>query len=413
MILLPKGDLCGIRNRYFLNPFYLFGTIWAFIVLFYRLSLFTIYPGLSTNSFFFFAALIVGSFILGYLFDRCVLKKLSRELIRFYVAKPPLPLFFACLAFAVLGLALNRSFPLMRVLSGDIHSYGSFEIPYFNTFYVSLYVILNLRASMSLFYGEKKHRLLSSLMVAYVYFYFFLLYSRGMILYCLAMTMLVFLSRVKLNPARVLAVFLLVLFVAYLFSGFGNLRNGSSWSDASIVCGLAGLKGEHSYLTPFAGAVVYAETPLGNLLYNAPLPHQLTVEKLLYILLPDFLAKRLFPDLKLTLELPSPALTVGTMFAQAVTAGGTIGILIQYLEMALLFFVLPLATRKNTDLSLMVTLNLSVISIFTVFDNLLLLWGFSFSIVLLFFVSFFYHGRHKIRKEVYQVYEMVCVNRSL
>jgi len=412
MIDLSKNATCGIRNRFFLNPFYLFGTIWALSCLGYTQSLFSIYPSIDPDNFFFFAILVCISFLLGLVFDRCVLKKLNLSFALTYFAKPPVYLFFLCLLFVAVGFAINKSFPVVNVLAGNIHSYGKFEIPYFNTFYVSLFVILNLRASLCFVYGQKKYRGFCLAMIAFVYFYFLLLYSRGMVLYCLVSSVLAFVSKIKLTPFRVILIVIAAVFTAYIFSGLGNLRNGSAWSDSSVVMSLSAMRDDSSYLSPFAGAISYAETPLGNLLYNIPRAQELTLEKALYILLPDFVSKRLFPDIALTMSLPSPALTVGTMFAQSAVAGGLAGILLQFGEMCILFFLLPWLTKKKPDISLMITLNLSAISVFSVFDNLLLLWGFSFSIVLLFAVSFFYHPRNKI-KEVYSIYGLLCSNGTI
>lgn len=398
-----------IKNRFVLNPFYWFGAIWLLVLLLFLFPFFTNYPPLEVGTFSFFLLLIAVSFVLGRVFDKKILRRLNFTLRFFDLTTPTRILFLISLFCIALGFAINKTFPLIEVLKGSIHNYGDFEIPYLNTFYVSVIVVLNLAASINFTYFRKKE---SILLVLYSLFFFFLLFSRGMMIYLAMQTAVVILSRIKLRKVYVPILLALVLVGNFLFNGLGNIRNGSSWFDSTIMMDLASFNPSlRNTLSGFSWLISYAETPLGNLLANLQKPDNSWIE-LVYSILPDFISTRLFSGVSIEFLLPNPVLTVGTMFMSGAKAFGYLGVLIVFAEMCAVFFFGPYLLRNRPRELFLLVPNLVAISILSIFDNILLLWGFSFSLILICCIALFDKNRLSLSQGG-QAYVCLCLDRSL
>lgn len=382
-----------MKKSVFFNPFYLFSISWAIVFAGYLFSFFTKYPSYTTADIFLFLIIIISSFIFGKIHAKTKITKPSLTTIdKLKLDKSTRILFFITLIFVFVGLAINKHFPIYRVLVlGDSSAYGDFQIPHFNTIYIALFIILSIESSIGLFYGNKKRRKVYFFYLVYTYIYFLLLYSRGMIIYLACGTAIVWLSKWKKSLKNVLLLLFFIFVAAVGFNILGNIRNGSSWNDSTILKNLVSWNKKYDSIDFLSHFISYMETPIGNLVFQVSQPIN-SFRQLLNSLLPDFIANRTMStnaSLSIAPPLVNPAITASTAFSKAAWSYGYFGVLLSFVEIMLSFFVLPKLVRTNLS-KFLISVNLGMIAVLTPFDNLLLLWGFSFSLLVIIFIDLIY-----------------------
>lgn len=408
-ILGPKE----LKTRFFLDPFYIFATIWAAILLIHSLNLNTVYPPLTWQLWLFFLVVIMTSFIFGYLYDRFYLRHFSLVLLR--KDKPSYFLMVGCvLAFLLAVYANDRTLPLMGVLHGNPYAYNHFGIPTFTPMAVSFTLALNAVSSVKLMYG-REHRLGNLIGVLVAFMIFFLSYSRGCLIVAGLTFAFVFFSRYRFSWVSILAIIILGILAMLAFNAFGNLRQQYAWNDSTYIMHLSGFRYPNSILRHFSWSLVYIDTPLGNLAYNYKnVPPTYDIKGLLSQLLPDALGKRLFPGYDSALELAQPALTVSSFWAGGYKFYGLLGMAVQYIEGVLVIFLLGKLTRDNTKLFLSVSAGMTMLCALTFFDNTFTYSGFAFFVVLL-VLSRIYKGKDNLSYDLNQTINAVilCVAEEL
>lgn len=376
-----------LRNKFFLNPFYIFSFIWTIIVLLYSLNILTIYPRMPAKLLLFFVSIILMSLIFGYIYKKRYLSK--SHIVCSINDKPLRMLFFVCLIGFVIEIIYTGSIPLITVLKGDTSTYASFGITSFTFVVVSATIGLEALSSIKWIYG-KKHKKENFLISMFPILRFILVYSRGLLILCLAIIALPFLAKIKITFTKVVA-FLIVLVIGALgFNAFGNLRVGSSWSDSSYIMNITNFNDEYSCLSPFSWVLTYVLSPTGNLAYNVS--NNLAtydMRGVLSQLLPDVLSKRLFSGYTSDIPLPQPGLTVSTMFSGSYKYMGFLGMYLSFFELVLLIFIFTELSKRNDVSFVAIMSSLSIITALCFFDNMIHYSGYSFFLFFIIGYSFF------------------------
>lgn len=375
-----------VKNPTLLNPFYWFAFIWTGILILHSFNIAAIYPQTPFPLFCFLVVVLVASFIFGKFYQEHFLR--SHRFV-FSLEDKPNRIWAFCMIVAMLFQVLYlRMLPIIEVLRGNPAAYQSFTIPQFSFLFVSLTIALNAIASVKLFYGGKRYRNENGAIVLLCWLIFLLSYSRGILIFCAMITAAIGFSRVRFTWKRGVIVLILALLGALLFNIAGNWRQKSAWNDSSYIMRIAGFKEGTEWLSPISWFITYVDTPWGNLCYNyLYVPPTGSVEGLLSQLLPDFLAKRIFPAYSSDLFLVQPGLTVSSMFAGTYKYFGIFGMFLGYLELVAFIFIAAGLVRCKTESFLAITASLSMIAAMSFFSNMVTYSGYSFFILFILLYS--------------------------
>lgn len=370
-----------IKFKEALNPFYWFALTWIVVLLIHCLNLTTIYPALNIEMFLFLSLTIVLSIILGIIFNKKFLIKLS--FINLKKSNPSRILILIGYSLTFLEIIYSKQIPLLNIRS-SMSSYKDFGIPTLSFAITSFFVYLNTLTSAKWVYGNKEERIPNLLILLMINFRFLLVYSRGGILTCLLISFVIWLSKRKFTFKLILLFLALAIIGLYAFNILGNIRMNSKWNDSSKIIQIAHLRSEYYFLKDFSWGLVYIDTPLGNLLYNQQnIPVEYSFQGLLSQLIPDYISKRIWPQYDSSLYLPIENLTVSSMYAGGFKYGGFFGMFLSYLELSVFIFIFAYLCRKNSKHFLACCGGLTIIAAMTFFDNTISFSGSSFYMVYL------------------------------
>ncbi len=370
-----------IKFKEALNPFYWFALTWIVVLLIHCLNLTTIYPALNIEMFLFLSLTIVLSIILGIIFNKKFLIKLT--FINLKNTNPSRILILIGYLLTFLEIIYSKQIPLLNIRS-SMSSYKDFGIPTLSFAITSFFVYLNTLTSAKWVYGNKEERIPNLLILLMINFRFLLVYSRGGILTCLLISFVIWLSKRKFTFKLILLFLALAIIGLYAFNILGNIRMNSKWNDSSKIIQIAHLRSEYYFLKDFSWGLVYIDTPLGNLLYNQQnIPVEYSFQGLLSQLIPDYISKRIWPQYDSSLYLPIENLTVSSMYAGGFKYGGFFGMFLSYLELSVFIFIFAYLCRKNSKHFLACCGGLTIIAAMTFFDNTISFSGSSFYMVYL------------------------------
>ena len=378
-----NGSEKSIKFKLILNPFYIYALIWSFILFIRSFRINKVFPTTPVDLWVFIFLTIVFSIGFGLLFDQYFLKKASKHAFEISGKYPPYFLAIMCLIGFAASIIYSGSLPLIETLGGAAKSYKEFGIPTITPLVICATIGTNAIASVKLFYGKEK-RLANFLIALGCLLMFVLIFSRGAILFCVASSALIAFSKAKFTLKKFIVIIALLLVVSFLFNIFGNIRQQSAWNDSSYIMNLAQFDSNYSWLSNFSWSIIYIDSPLGNLAYNMEYIHYINDgDGLISQLIPDLIAKRIYPDFNSSLYLPTGGLTVSSMYAASYKSFGLFGMTLQYIEMVFIIFICAAIAKRRTETFMAVTAILAVLSAMSFFDNMFMYSGFSFSILVI------------------------------
>ena len=379
-----------IKTRFILNPFLWFTIVWLFVLVLHTFDFTRAYPSTSGKMYGFLIAILLISLGLAVIYHIFFLKKLKHINI---TSKPIwIPIIFAYFIFIVEAI-FSRQVPIISVFLKQT-TYKDFGVPLLSGFMYSFCIFLSLICSLKLVYGEgNKWKNFIALLLAYGRFV--LVYSRGGLILCVLITLLVFLSKRKLSFWWIPALLVLAVVGLWLFNIIGNIRMGYAWNDSSYLLRISQFRKSYYWLKDFSWGIVYLDTPLGNLLYNERYVQPLNdYNGLISQLFPSVISERLFPNYDSTLTLAIPNLTVSSMFAGGYKYYGYVGMVVIYIEMVLIVLVSSLLCKKESFALLGSSAFLSLLCAMSFFDNMFYSSGNSFALIyLIIYIYFFYKKR--------------------
>lgn len=357
-----------------LNPFFLYSLTWIGTILLYNFEISKLYPKLSKDLLVFIYFSIFISILLGIFYRIKIKKNINLNLIgKKYLLE--YILIFLCL---IIEFIYVGKIPLIETILKTGYTYMDFKgIKTFHVVVLTYNFYLTLCAFNDFQYTkEKKYLLFCNLgLIPYIF-----LYTRGpflMLCICLFFIWLFY----NYNLKTIIKIFFLGIVFLYIFGITGNIRHYYRWNDTRMIKEIAKIKIEKNILDPFIWSYVYITSPLGNLQYNINNFESLYNVKSFISenLLPDAISKRVDYE-KANPKLMTDVLTVSTTYVSSYLYYGKIGMVISFLiylffEIIYLFFL-----RKSkyyvTGLSLV-----SILNIFSIFDNMFVFSGLSFCLV--------------------------------
>lgn len=366
-----------------MNFCYWYAIIWSAILFFYSLD----WSGLNTDLLpevkWFLIISIFIAFILGYL-NRSLFK--FRKPTKFRYANVWITL--AVVLGFVITLLYMGVIPIFTVFQGSgyvirrtIPVFYVVLITYSSFYYVYLlYIFICTNRKIFLFQA-----------LAIILFYM-LLFLRGHLVMLLFMSLVMVLGankeRIK-SQIRVKHIFLLfigAILTLWLFGVMGNIRQGYSWNDCSLIEAAGDYVDRYPNWLPkeFMWAYSYITSPLNNM-NNSMINMRVELNAFNYCVsyLPDFLTKRITPnyDASSSIVLVNKAFNATAGFIHGYVYGGFFGML----NVFLIIIVGPLVIlRSFKPLAEMIVPSLVItclIVVFMFFVNTLSYSGISFQLV--------------------------------
>ncbi len=388
-----------IRNPYLINPFLAYAFFWLLAILLYHLSPSRLNQPLHIGLWIFLLSTVAISIGLALFFN----KKLYKKKLLIHYMRPPLFILPLLILSYIAEFIYSGTVPLFQPFFHENPvSYLDFGIPTLHVLIVTFSSFYCLYSFFMFIHFRKWISFLSCLTPA---LYFALIYSRGMLLFILVSLILLFLVDKHIKIWHLAAVALLGIFAMWLFGILGNIRSGYEWNDTLYLMHIAEIDGDrYSLLAPFYWVEEYIICSLRNLNYNFGSFDVLNIQELLYSVIPDFFAKRLFPsvDFANQVTLPSEALITGTAYIQSYIACGVVGMCLLFIIFMLIPFLISLIKRLPDETKLLCFVMLFYLLGMTIFDNIIMYSGYSFAIVMALAFAFFLWGYERLYKRLYK-----------
>lgn len=365
-----KGDVI----RLFLNPFFLYLLTWLGVVFLYNLKIANLYPNLSIELVVFIFFSIFISLLLAILYDKILV---NRNFLN-AIGKNYSIIYLFIFVYFIIEFSYVGKVPLIEILLKTGYNYLNFKgiktlhvIIFTYNFYITLCAFNDF-----LFTKQKKYLFYSILGL----FPYVLLYSRGPILMLLACTLFIWLFY-KYNLKTILKILFLGTFMLYIFGISGNIRHYYNWNNTNLIKNMVQIETKENILDPFFWSYVYITSPLGNLQYNINENKPNYELKTFFFenLLPDAVSKRVeykknYPKLMID------TLTVSTAYINSYLSYGNFGMYLAffiYMFCEILYFMI----LKKTKYYILGVGLISLLNIFSIFSNMFVFSGFSFSLV--------------------------------
>ena len=368
-----------IENAFVINPFLAYSLFWCISLILYQFSPSELNIPLNVQLTLFLVFTIVVSALFAVYFNY----KMQGLCIRVTYRKASCILLSILVVAYICEFIYSANVPLLNILlnssSDNSGGYLEFGIPFFHVLIVvfnSFYCIYN---GWLYLVFKKKNNFFAFLITAA---YYLLCYSRGLLLFNIIVIILLFVSCKKLPIKTWVMLFIAALIGMWLFGVLGNLRSGGDWNDTGYFMAVSHISGNrYSLFAPFYWVEEYFVCSLRNLNYNTLFPVEYDISGLISSLLPDAIAKRVFPDVEYTINLVSENLNTSTSYIFSYVAFGVVGMLISffcYMAIALIFTKITFLQPEFKIISIAMLFFLFAL---TIFDNMIFYSGYSFSII--------------------------------
>lgn len=380
-------------NHFFCNPFFLYFASWSIVVGLYLLGWSDIYPIISGKLLLFLTVTCIISLLLALYthkkkwFVYCAVKDPQR----YYKFIMRYSKWSYCLLLC--EFLYQKSIPLFAYLTGnaDEHLYANFGIPivhivvinvFFLLFYVSAYCYFSMRKSINIFLFP----------VLINFLPFLLCVSRGFILYMLFGFFLIALMSCKKVGKVICTLIPIGLLILYVFGLMGNMRIDDSEGNIILNIGEAKTEFRDSGIpSEFFWAYLYISSPLGNLQNTIDKTKRFDPETSNWLnlvvneMLPVTISKRI--GLRMTDRgkyLISDALTVGSTYMGPYTIWGWSGMILVFGAVMSVIAIFSLLVSRKSVLFVPLVVILSILSFFSLFDNMLIFVGLYPQLLLIF-----------------------------
>lgn len=371
------------------NPFFLYSLVWLGTILLYHLEISNLYPKLSIELRFFVYFSIFVSFLFGLFYKKDIKNKKSSIINKNYT----FICIFICISF-VLEFFIEGKIPLMETIKKTGYTYMDFKgIKSFHVLICTYNFYNTICVFNNYMFTKNKRYLIYTLfgLIPYI-----LLYQRGpfiMLCFCLFLVWLIYTYKVK----TIIKIGILGIIFLYIFGITGNIRHYYKWNDTRMIKQIAQIETKENILDPFIWGYVYITSPLGNLEYNLKRSDPLYNIKS-YIcdtLLFDAISKRINYE-KNKSKLMIENLTVSTAYTNSFLYYGKFGM---YLAFCIYMFscMLYLKILKGKKYWIVGVVIISIINIFSIFDNMYIFSGLSFSLIYPICGIFFEKIKHTIK----------------
>ncbi len=372
-----------------MNPYFAYSASFLIALVVYSLGWSNAYPRLSLPLFGFLFATIIIFALLGFLWR----KKLNLIVLQLPLDSSPIRITFFIYIFWLLEFIYEGGVPLVKIVLRQPYDYIHFGIPTLHVFIVtfsSFYTIY----LFQLFISTRKKSVLWFYLINL--FAAILIYNRGMVIFNLAASFLLYIHHVKLiRPRHLIAALFVVVISLFLFGVFGNLRvaqiDRAPYTNSTFLSTGDASKDFRNSIIPkeFFWPFIYISSPLANLQENINHAdrHSLAWPWFLKMVnnewVPDFISKRINKWFKI----PHPGeyrieryFNVSTVYSISFSHQSWAGMIIMFLYILVFPFIYLKLLDKNSPFYLTGLAILSTMYLFMAYDNTIRFTGLSFQL---------------------------------
>lgn len=365
-----------LKNTYFINPFFAYLLFWSLCLLLYTISPSKLNEKLDSELLFFIIFSISLSFILSHFFKK---KFKDKEILIKTHDKNKVLLILLSLLLIVLDFSYCGYIPLISILNGSVGVYLNFGIPSVHVFIATMLTFCGIyNGYLFLLFKDKKDFFLMILSLLY----FTLIYSRGLLLFIFICLICLFFVDKKIRFKHIIALVLMATIGVFLFGIFGNIRSGYEWNDSWEIIHWAKIDVDRkNILSSVYWVYEYMICSLRNLNYNIiNFKYDYSFNNFISVIIPDFISKRVF-NYDISYKLIVPAFTTGTAYLLDYVTFGTLGLYISFLMLIIITSMICFLKFKSSKFQLMSIVIMFFICGLSIFDDMLVYSGYSFTIV--------------------------------
>ncbi|BAY12875.1 O-antigen polymerase [Calothrix sp. NIES-2098] len=355
------------------NPYFLYIISFAISITIYSFGWSEIYPPFSLSLLSFLGLTFVVSFILGFRLLKHKEEKLTNLPYDYKILYIIALIYFL----SAIEVILYPDIPILQVFQGIEAGNNEYGIPLLHPLIMSLstfYAIYVFHVYLS---HRKRKFLLYHLSL---YLPIFIFFSRGTIVVILIAIAFVFLFTNTLKIKNIVYILIAITILLYLFGWMGNIRVPGNEEFILIFGGASQSFKESLIPKEYFWSYLYISSPIANLQNNidANIDGPINYEYFLFFvreIMPRFLSKYITQDYA-DQDLINPALTTGTMYAQAYSFLGWAGMIIIYIYMIFLIKVTLNLLRRVSGVFYVTGFSiLNTMILLNVFDNMLVFSG--------------------------------------
>lgn len=373
---MEKRKQIIIKNPIFINPFAWYALFWMLVFSLYAISPSKLNVALDFGLVVFLLITIGTSTIFAFHFNQ-LFKNES-----FFVKNEKSS--FSSIALMVVLYALDflysGNIPLLAALFGFDSGYQDFGIPTLHVIIVTFSVFFAIKNGYIFVLFRNKMNLFKFLVPL---MYFIMVFSRGMLLLIFFCTGVLLLCQIKISIKRLVYALVVIVVVMWVFGIAGNIRVSNQWNNSSLILLISQIDVDpYNIFAPFYWGEEYIICSIRNL-NNTMINILPTYDfgNLVYTLIPDFVAKRIWPDTNIVVDRVVEVFTTTTTYSYSYSSFGYLGMLIEFL-LYMLTGVYLQKTKYMDSISKIVTLSIaSFIFGLSIFDSMLQYSGYSFAIM--------------------------------
>lgn len=356
-----------------LNPFYLAAFAWLLVLMLYSLGWSDLNRPLDSSLVFFVPFSITIYLFLGFILSR----KSEPAVLDVPVERTKTATLVIMVVF-ISGIFMQRSFPVINILTGRSYDDGLTGIPFIGAFFTAYALFHSFRLSYLYVMTKKRQYLVEYLLI---FAYFLLMIERQNIAFCaLGFALAWFLNR-KSNQKSVsiwkkLFTFMIILIAIgialFVFGVIGNTRYGLwTWDDSSMISAVGYMNDKWPTWLPkqYFWFYTYMASPLANLNNNVQMvPSSGSIIYLLAQFFPSSITGRM-GYVESTAFLFQPSLNVSTAYVQPYLGMGMGGIYVYFFVTSFVAFLVLYCPMESGSLSFAIRGASCYFLLLMVFDN--------------------------------------------
>lgn len=373
-----------IKNSFVINPFFAYSLFWIICLVLYSFSPTKLNESLDIKLMSFLIFSIIVSFIMSHLFKK---KYKNKEIVLKTSNRNKGLIIFISILLASLDFIVSGYIPLISILNGKVGSYKDFGIPIFHVIIATMLVFFAIYYGyLFILFKEKKDFLIVIISILY----FVLLYSRGTLLFMVICLVCLFFIDKKIKIKHIILLIFMTILGVFAFGIFGNIRSGYKWYDSWEIIHWAEIDVDrNNVLSSIYWVYEYIICSLRNLNYNIiHYKYNNSFTEFISVIFPDFLSKRIF-SYDISFKLIIPAFTTGTSYVLPYVTFGMVGVYINFIILVIVTSFICFGKFKNTKYQLISITIMFFLCGLTIFDNMLVYSGYSFTLVYPLILSFF------------------------
>ena len=382
------------------NPYFLFALSWSIVLLCYQLNWSEIYPPMCFElTFFLFVSISISLFlaVISNKKKKFEFKRLSHPTLYYTKIIKYIKILYLLL---ILEFIEAKSIPILDFIRGntDIKAYMNFGIPFLHVIILNCFFLLFYLSSFCYFSSNKREKQIYIKPILLCLSAPILFMSRGSAMYMIFGFFLLFIMSYNKSFIKLYTILIIsLLIVLYGFGKLGDFRMQDESENSDYICniGKASNNFKESIIPKtYFWSYLYISSPIATLQNTIDTKKEFSTKTSgpihLFVneILPMFISKRIGLETERLNEeyRIASTLTVGSTYLGPYLAWGWKGIVIIFLYIMSLIYIMERAIPRKSIFYIPLTLVLSNLAFFSLFDNMLIYMGLCPQLIIIYFL---------------------------